>query len=364
MEKKFESAHYHNYLQLDKILGAQHLRSEDIGEPAHDELLFIVTHQIYELWFKEIIHNLSSVAKMFSSDKLDEKNMGVAVSRLKRIIEIFKVLIEQIRILETMTALDFLDFRNYLLPASGFQSFQFRKVEVMLGLKMQTRQTYDQRDYKSPFNADQQEELANFENGNSMLELIEEWLERMPFLEFGEFKFKEKYRQAVENMIRKEKEAISNSEFIDKEQEQIRISMLDQTQDYIQSALEEEKHNALNEDGTVKISHKSTIAALFINLYRDEPIVQMPYQLISNLVEIDELLTNWRYRHAQMVMGMLGRKRGTGGSAGYGYLKRTVDSHSIFSDLKNITSLLIPRSDLPDLPDSLKDKLGFHFPTK
>lgn len=360
-DKKFESVHYHEYLQLDKILGAQDLRSAEIGEPAHDELLFIITHQVYELWFKEIIHNLDSVADMFRKDIVDEKNLGVAVARLRRIIEIFKVLIEQVRVLETMTALDFLDFRNYLLPASGFQSFQFRKIEVLMGLKISDRQTYDKRDYKGPFNESRQRELERLEDGNSMLELVGRWLERTPFLEFGEFNFRKRYAEAVDNMIRKEKDIIARSDYIDAEQENIRLKMLDETQEYIRSALEESDHEALRKEGKVFLSHKATVAALLINLYRDEPILQLPFQLISDLLEIDELMTTWRYRHAQMVLRMLGRKRGTGGSAGYDYLKRTVDQHSIFSDLKNITTMLIPRSDVPELPEELKRRLGFYF---
>jgi tryptophan 2,3-dioxygenase len=360
-DKKFESVHYHNYLQLDKILDAQHLRSAEIGDPAHDELLFIITHQVYELWFKEILHNLSSVGDMFRRDEVDEKNMGLAVARLRRIIEIFKVLVEQVRVLETMTALDFLDFRNYLLPASGFQSFQFRKIEVMMGLKISARETYDKRDYKGPFDAGQQMELHELEQGNSMLELIGRWLERTPFLEFGDFNFTTRYREAVDEMIRREKEVIAASEYIDEEQEKIRLRMLDDTLAYIHTALSEEKHAELRDKGDVRLSHQAVIAALLINLYRDEPILQMPFQLLSHIIEVDELLTTWRYRHAQMVLSMLGRKRGTGGSAGYDYLKRTVESHGIFNDFKNITTLLIPRSDIPELPEQLKERLGFHF---
>jgi tryptophan 2,3-dioxygenase len=263
-----------------------------------------------------------------------------------------------------MTPLDFLDFRNYLLPASGFQSFQFRKIEVLLGLKIASRETYDQRNYRGPFNESEQRELADIEDGHSMLEIIELWLERTPFLELGDFNFNEKYQEAVNEMIRKEREIIVGSAFIDKEQEVIRMKMLDDSAEYIQSALDKAKHDALRKTGAVKLSHQATIAALLINLYRDEPILQMPYQLLSHLIEIDELITSWRYRHAQMVLRMLGRKRGTGGSAGYDYLKRTVESHNIFGDLKNITTLLIPRSDIPNLPDDLKEKLGFHFSTR
>ena len=117
--KKYAVIHYHDYLQLDQILGAQQLRSAQLEPmPAHDEMLFIIIHQVYELWFKQIIHELESVAGMFSGGHVDERNIGVAVARLSRVTEIQKLLIQQIHVLETMTPLDFLDFRSYLFAAS------------------------------------------------------------------------------------------------------------------------------------------------------------------------------------------------------------------------------------------------------
>ena len=124
--KKYTTIHYHSYLELDKVLNAQTLRSAELETPAHEEMLFIITHQAYELWFKQIIHELGSVHQMFQNDNVDEKNIGTAIGRLERVEEILKLLIQQIGIMETMTPLDFLDFRAYLFPASGFQSFQFR----------------------------------------------------------------------------------------------------------------------------------------------------------------------------------------------------------------------------------------------
>ena len=126
-DSKYSSIHYNSYLQIDKLLECQTLRSEELGVPAHDEMLFIITHQVYELWFKQMNHELRSVLDLFDDGTVNEKNMGVAVARLHRVGEILELMIKQIGILETMTPLDFLDFRSYLFPASGFQSFQFRE---------------------------------------------------------------------------------------------------------------------------------------------------------------------------------------------------------------------------------------------
>jgi tryptophan 2,3-dioxygenase len=360
-QNKYGSVHYTDYLQLKKILDAQHMRSVELAEPAHDEMLFIIIHQVYELWFKEIIHDLSSVMDMFKDNNVDEKNIGTAVHRLNRISEILKLLVQQISVLETLTPLDFLDFRNYLFPASGFQSFQFRKVEVCLGLKSQTRQTYNNSPYASVFSEDQRTELQLLEEGDSMLQLIEKWLERTPFLQWKEFKFLETYKVAVDNMLKKEQLAIRETPFLNDAEKELRLKMLGDTDTYFASVLDEEKHNELLKAGTIKLSYKATLGALFINLYRDEPILQLPFQLLSKLIDIDELLTTWRYRHAQMVLRMIGRKIGTGGSSGFDYLLNTAIKHQIFIDMHNISTLMIPRSELPELPPQLKKQLSFYY---
>ena len=120
---------------MDRLLSAQELESESQGHAVHDEMLFIVVHQAYELWFKQILWELDDLLRIFGKDQVDETDMGTAHARLRRIVEIETVLIQQIDVLETMTPLDFLDFRDLLFPASGFQSVQFRMVENKLGMR-------------------------------------------------------------------------------------------------------------------------------------------------------------------------------------------------------------------------------------
>jgi len=109
------------------------------------------------------------------------------------------------------------------------------------------------------------------------------------------------------------------------------------------------------------MSQKATLGALFIKLYRDEPILQMPHRLLTQLVDMDQLLTSWRYRHSLLVFRMIGVKIGTGGSAGHSYLKKTAEKHSIFRDISNLSTYIIPRSSLPKLPKMLKKELGFYY---
>ena len=133
--------YYSNYLGLDKILDSQHPVSARHGVEAHDEMLFIITHQAYEVWFKQIIYELDSIIALLSQDEIDDNSgdMGVIVRRARRIVEIWKLLIQQIDILETMSSVDFLEFRNFLIPASGFQSVQFKLIEAKIGLRIEGR---------------------------------------------------------------------------------------------------------------------------------------------------------------------------------------------------------------------------------
>ena len=125
---------YGNYLQLEELLKLQSGPAGHSPPPSNHEMHFIVTHQAFELWFKQILHELDSVITIFRQETIVESDVSFVVLRLQRIVEIQKILIDQIRVLETMTAMDFLEFRDDLFPSSGFQSAQFRLMENKLGL--------------------------------------------------------------------------------------------------------------------------------------------------------------------------------------------------------------------------------------
>ena len=360
MSEKPSSLHYINYLALDKILDAQHPVSKENGGEAHEEMLFIIIHQTYELWFKQILHELNSAMKLFRADKIDESNIGVVVNRMDRINKIMTTLIGQVDILETMTPLDFLDFRNYLSPASGFQSHQFRKLELLLGLKIEKRHQPSGCPYHAQFEGAKKQEILSLEAEESLFALVEKWLERIPFLNFEEFDFIRKYENAVNEMLEKEIAEIKSADLSEKDKA-LRIRMIDENRKYFERVLNEDQHKEALTNGETKLSYKATMSALLINLYRDQPILHMPYQFLRSLVELDHKISNWRFRHMQMVEKMLGKKIGTGGSAGQEYLKQTVDRHKLFADLANISTLMISRTYLPDLPQNIEDKLGFSY---
>ena len=258
-----------------------------------------------------------------------------------------------------MTPLDFLEFRDYLYPASGFQSFQFRCVEIILGLKPKERLQFLQTSFETHLREDQQKIIKEISNKPSLLNLVESWLERTPFVETKDFNFWKNYEEAVHEMLANDRNVIKNNPRLSESDKARSFKMMDGLEQGFNALLDEKKYNDLKAAGHFKLSHKALRSALMIQLFRDEPIMQAPFQFISYLLDIDEIMTQWRYRHALMAQRMLGSKIGTGGSSGSQYLKEAADSHKIFTDFFNLSSYLIPRSRIPQLPDSIKKMMNF-----
>lgn len=343
MEKKErQPVYYGQYLQLDKILNAQTTESGKEGVRADDEMLFIIIHQTYELWFKQILHELDIVREIFKQPNIHNNAPDIynSVHRLKRICRILDIAVSQMTVLETMTPLDFLDFRDLLRPASGFQSIQFKMIEAGLGL------AYDNRHGKSYYLSQLTEQDINrvkkAESEQSLITLINKWLERMPFIKNEDYwhsatggeDFWRKYRQAyVDSLQEGERQNIKTFDLL---------------------FMNDSEYPAYR-----RFSADANRNALFIMLYRDHPLLHLPYELLSTLLEIDELLSLWRHRHIHMVQRTIGKRVGTGGSSGADYLRGAADSHYIFKELAELTSYLMPRHSLPKLPESLVRDLGY-----
>lgn len=333
-----KQVHYSDYLQLDKILNAQTLESDLLQQHAHDEMLFIVIHQAYELWFKQLLFEIDSMAAIMQKPAVNDNSpeLQTVVHRLNRMVTILKVLVHQIDIMETMTPMDFLDFRDMLRPASGFQSWQFKLVEAKLGLKYQQR--HGQEYYISQLRQQHIDVIRQAEKEKSFVELLNAWLERMPFFEetanwAGRAPFWSDYRQTYAGSL------------ADAEQKNL---------EYFDAVFSDEAANSERQ-----LSPRACRAALFIMLYRGYPILQLPFQLLNGLLEIDEQLSTWRYRHMSMVQRMIGTRIGTGGSTGRDYLKGALDKHYIFAEISRLTSFLIERRKLPELSHEMEKRLGF-----
>ena len=322
---------YSSYLGLDDLLKLQQARSDP---PEHDEMLFIIIHQSYELWFKQVLHEVGSVMALFADGHVDDNagELSVAVHRLGRVHTILQVLVKKIDILETMTPLDFLDFRDMLRPASGFQSMQFKILEAKLGLRMEQR--FGKQYYTSQLKPEHKAQIEALEGQPTFIDMVNDWLARMPFLQ-------ERYWSGQGDFFAQLKSL------------------------YTASLVQGEEGNValwekLFETGDGRrLSPAAARSAVFIMLYRDEPILQMPFRLLERLLDIDEALATWRYRHMSMVHRTIGLRVGTGGSTGKQYLAGALGSHHIFQELADLSSFLFERRRIPPLPDALRDALRF-----
>lgn len=256
---------YGSYLRLDELLALQQPRSTG---PEHDELLFIVIHQVYELWFKELLHEFDRVARLLKNDDLPR-----AQHTLKRILTILKVMVAQLDILETMTPQEFLSFRARLEAASGFQSDQFRQIEFVLGRKSAAA-------------------VARFPARSRAHEaLTRRYAEPALWDAFLHYLAREGYDVPADHLSR---------------------------------------------DVTAPVEPSEAVQRLLIEIYRRDP---KNAELCERLVDLDEGIQEWRYRHVKMVERTIGGKTGTGGSMGAAYLRGTL-GQNLFPDLWEIRTQL------------------------
>ena len=245
---------YNKYLRVRELVGLQECLSDPVH---HDELLFITIHQAYELWFKQILHEIDDAARAMSEDRAPS-----AARTLARVVEIEKLLVTQIHILETMTPINFLGFRDQLNPASGFQSMQFREIEFASGLKDEV-----------VLRAFRGDEFASA-------------------------------RLAARNDAPTLGEAF--------------FALL------ARRGLDAPPDDAsLSETERRKLYGKRVRAALEVLTHFETRYEE--FQLSEGLIAHDEFFSLWRYHHVKMVERMLGTKKGTGGSEGVGYLRTTLD---------------------------------------
>ena len=249
---------YNKYLRVADLIGLQ----DCLSDPQHhDELLFITIHQAYELWFKQILHEIDAAIIMMNEDRL------VAAARtMQRVVEIEKLLVAQIHILETMTPINFLGFRDQLNPASGFQSMQFREIEFASGLK-----------HESLLHEFREDEFA-----------YERLRKRLVAPSLGDAFYAALRRRGLDAP---EAGALGEGD--------------------------------LDPGERKKRYEKRTRAVLEILSHYEKRYEE--FQLAEALLEHDEYFSLWRSHHIKMVERMVGTKRGTGGSEGVGYLRTTLD---------------------------------------
>jgi len=249
---------YSSYLKLDELLSLQKPLSDG---PEHDETLFIVIHQVYELWFKQLLHEIDYLMNL-----LERQDATRSLHTLKRILTILKVVVAQIDVLETMTPLEFLSFRARLESGSGFQSFQFREMEFVLG-------------HKTPHSLD-------------------------------------RYPEGSDGRARLARRLVAPT-------------LWDSFLRYLTAAGYPVPAEQRDRDVTQPIEPSAPLRAVLVDVYRKDAVTS---SLCERLLDLDEGLQEWRYRHVKMVQRTIGTKHGTGGSEGAAYLLTTLN-HPMFPDL-------------------------------
>jgi tryptophan 2,3-dioxygenase len=249
---------YSTYLQLDQLLNLQQPRSEP---EEHDELLFIIVHQAYELWFKLQLHEFEKVNRDFS-----ENHLYGAIATFKRTRTIMKVMVEQVDIVETLTPMSFNSFRDRLEHASGFQSAQFRELEFLLGYKRPQMLRYHAPD--SP---------------------------------------------EYQRLLRRLHEP----------------SVVDHFYDFLQQRGVTIPAELRARDVTLPTEPNAAVEEGILQLYKTQPDLEILFELMT---DFDEGFQEWRYRHIKLVERTIGSKRGTGGSLGVEFLKKSL-FQPVFPDL-------------------------------
>lgn len=253
----------------------------------------------------------------------------------------------------------FLEFRDLLFPASGFQSAQWRTVENMLGLRSSGRIQYGKAGYCSFLSPEDAEKVRTAEGDATLLDMLTMWLERTPFVAMEGFDFWEYYADAVRQHAALDRASIAANTSID---EAGKARLEDDVTEWLatfERMFDEAEYEKMVARGDRRLSYRAFKAAIFIELYAEEPILYGPARLLKLVRDVDELMTLWRHNHSLMVHRMLGAKMGTGGSSGFHYLKATTSRHRVFTDLFDIATYLVPDSYLPPLPAVVRKHLGY-----
>ena len=162
-------------------------------------------------------------------------------------------------------------------------------------------------------------------------------------------------------MLASDRALITTNPSLSDEERESQLAAFDSSAAHFDTLFDADRYQELRREGIRHLTQDAFLAALLINLYRDEPILQLPFRLLQSLMDIDEGFTSWRHRHALMVSRMIGSKVGTGGTSGYRYLRATTEQHHVFSDLFELSTFLLPRSAIPKLPPQVREKMAFRL---
>lgn len=350
---------YWDYLRLPQLLSLQGGLEDDETQLMPDELHFIVVHQVFELWFKLSLRELRLARDHLSEPRVPEERVPYVVHHLRRVTSTLSLLVEQFRVMETLTPQDFLAFRDKLVPASGFQSFQMRELEILMGLEDGQRVTFagaDPLDHirrladSSPAGALAWQRIESARRETTLKAALAEWLYRTPVQ--GSSPSDAGDDAVIDDFLDAYLAAMVTGS---KAKEQRLVDGLGADREAIAASMRASEERAeaflratdVGEDRRRRV-RRVRAGLLFVESYRELPLLAWPRLLIDTVVELEEQMVLFRSRHARMVERIIGRRVGTGGSSGVDYLDRTA-AYRIFDELWAVRTILLPKDDLPDL---------------
>ncbi len=358
---------YWEYIHVEELLALQGGFDGDESKVSDDETLFIVVHQIYELWFKLILRELSTARDLFRKNPVPDVELASAVRSFRRVVAIFEQAIAHFRVMETLTTRDYLEFRDRLIPASGFQSAQLREIEILLGLDDAIRIPLGREgSYRealrgadgaaSPATRRVDARLAG---GPSLKDVVYEWLARTPIdgpssqasVDAFLRRIVEAHRSEIHERMRlSEQQALTPDDVARlRARYEKEVAFAEQ---FLMAA-----EDPAADEATRAFRRRVRAGIVFLESYRELPRLAWPRELVDALVELEQSTVIWRQRHARMVERVIGRRTGTGGSAGVDYLDQTALRYRIFGDVWAVRSLLLRKPTLP----SLEREGDYHF---
>jgi tryptophan 2,3-dioxygenase len=350
---------YWDYIKVEEILDLQRGIDEREDDLSNDEVVFIVVHQIDELWFKLALREVVRLRDLFAAEKVREQSLASAVRSLRRAALLFEQLASHFVLMETLTTRDYLGFRDKLLPASGFQSAQMRELEILLGLRPEERIPLGhERSYLdalrhpdgsiSPAYRRVEARLADYP---TVKEALDEWLYRTPIQgsmpeqagdEATVLRFLEAYAAAQAGEL----ESVMRVAISQAPTEEDRRRLEARYRGEIANA----RRFLFAEDVAPELRGRRVrvrAALLFIESYRELPLLAWPREVIDSIVALEQAFVIARQRHARMVERVIGRRTGTGGSAGVDYLDKTALNYRIFHEFWAVRTLLIRAAAMP-----------------
>ena len=340
---------YGGYLRLEDLLQLQEGPEGYSPSPCNDETHFIIVHQAFELWFKLILSELKSAHQILNSDKVDEKVMPKLVHHLERVTSIFNLMSQQWKVMETLAPQEFLAFRDRLGTSSGFESWQMREMEVLLGLNHEESSEMNPLGHMRKLSGEgkiSKSVLENFERISSqpsIKQCLEDWLSRTPIN--GSVHTDEGDLEVVNSFIDGHIQAMrDHTETVISHIVEIGHGEESKVRPRLESSIVQAEQ-FLRPEGVV---NRSRAGLLFIESYRDLPLLSWPRILIDSFVELEQSMLLFRNSHARMVERMIGRRMGTGGSSGVDYLDMTL-KYRIFVDLWAVRTILVKTDKLTNV---------------